>query len=143
MTPELFSNLSGVVESEGNITIRAKQITNAHEVENLIVSRKIAALFYNPDCTDCSGDKENVRYRLRQIDRTEATSDVRNAYRSLFRGRMPERELTAIREATNKAWVLGDDRFKTKIEAKTGRRAVPLGRGGDRKSVEYREAKNQ
>jgi filamentous hemagglutinin family protein len=77
--PELFSNLSGVVESEGNITIRAKQITNAHEVENLIVSRKIAALFYNPDCTDCSGDKENVRYRLRQIDRTEATSDVRTA----------------------------------------------------------------
>lgn len=77
--PELFSNLSGVVESEGNIAIRAKQITNAHEVENLIVSRKIAALFYNPDCTDCSGDKENVRYRLRQIDRTEATSDVRTA----------------------------------------------------------------
>nr|WP_231740083.1 DUF637 domain-containing protein [Pseudomonas composti] len=77
--PELFANLSGVVESEGNITIRAKQITNAHEVENLIVSRKIAALFYNPDCTDCSGDKENVRYRLRQIDRTEATSDVRTA----------------------------------------------------------------
>jgi len=56
---------------------------------------------------------------------------------------MPERELTAIREATNKAWVLGDDRFKAKIEAKTGRRAVPLGRGGDRKSAEYREAKNQ
>ncbi len=77
--PELFANLSGVVESEGNIAIRAKQITNAHEVENLIVSRKIAALFYNPDCTDCSGDKENVRYRLRQIDRTEATSDVRTA----------------------------------------------------------------
>jgi len=56
---------------------------------------------------------------------------------------MPERELTAIREATNKAWVLGDDRFKAKIEAKTGWRAVPLGRGGDRKSAEYREAKNQ
>ena len=77
--PELFSNLSGVVESEGNIAIRAKQITNAHEVENLIVSRKIAAQFYSPDCTDCSGDKENVRYRLRQIDRTEATSNVRTA----------------------------------------------------------------
>jgi len=77
--PELFANLSGVVESEGNIAIHAKQITNAHEVENLVVSRKIAALFYSPDCTDCSGDKENVRYRLRQIDRTEATSDVRTA----------------------------------------------------------------
>jgi putative transposase len=48
---------------------------------------------------------------------------------------MPERELTAIREATNKTWVLGDDRFKAKIEAKTGLRLVPLGRGGGRKSA--------
>lgn len=76
-----------------------------------------------------------------QLGKTEA--ERQSAYRSLFRGRMPERELTAIREATNKAWVLGNDRFKAKIEAKTGRRAVPLGRGGDRKSAEYREAKNQ
>lgn len=76
-----------------------------------------------------------------QLGKTEA--ERQSAYRSLFRGRMLERELTAIREATNKAWVLGDDRFKAKIEAKTGRRSVPLGRGGDRKSAEYREAKNQ
>jgi putative transposase len=66
-----------------------------------------------------------------------------SAYRSLFRGRMPERELAAIREATNKAWALGDDRFKAQIAAKTGRRPVPLGRGGDRKSATYREDKNQ
>ncbi|GLX16244.1 hypothetical protein Pstr01_44830 [Pseudomonas straminea] len=77
--PTSFSNLSGVVESEGNIAILAKQITNAHEVENLVVSRKVAALFYAPDCTDCSGNKENVRYRLKQIDRTQAVSDVRTA----------------------------------------------------------------
>jgi putative transposase len=64
-------------------------------------------------------------------------------YRLLFRGRMAERELTAIRDATNKAWVLGNDRFKTQIEVKTGRRSVPLGRGGDRKSAKYREVKNQ
>jgi putative transposase len=66
-----------------------------------------------------------------------------SAYRSLFRGRIPERELAAIREATNKAWALGDDRFKAQIEAGTGRRPVPLGRGGDRKSTKYREDKNQ
>lgn len=76
-----------------------------------------------------------------QLGKTEV--ERQNAYRSLFRGRMRERELTAIREATNKAWVLGDERFKAKIEAKTGRRAVPLSRGGDRKSAEYRTAKNQ
>ena len=66
-----------------------------------------------------------------------------SAYRSLFRGRMAERELAAIREATNKAWALGDDRFKAQIEAKTGRRATPLGRGGDRKSKQYLESKKQ
>ena len=61
--------------------------------------------------------------------------------RDLFRGRMPERDLAAIREATNKAWVLGDERFKAQIEAKTGRRAVPLGWGQEVSSV--REVKNQ
>ena len=76
-----------------------------------------------------------------RLGKTQA--ERQDAYLSLFRGRMPEQELTAIREATNKAWVLGNDRFKAKIEAKTGRRAVPLGRGGDRKSAEYLETKNQ
>lgn len=66
-----------------------------------------------------------------------------SAYRILFRGRMPERDLAAIREATNKAWVLGDDRFKAQIEARTGRRPVPLGRGGDRKSAEFQRVRNQ
>jgi putative transposase len=76
-----------------------------------------------------------------QLGRTDA--ERQSAYRSLFRGRIAERDLTAIREATNKAWVLGDDRFKAQIEAKTGRRPVPLGRGGDRKSAAYRKEHNQ
>ncbi|MEX0584557.1 MAG: transposase [Natronospirillum sp.] len=76
-----------------------------------------------------------------QLGRTQ--SDRQTAYRELFRGRMPERDLAAIREATNKAWVLGDDRFKSQIEAKLGRRPAPLGRGGDRKSRAFREARNQ
>ena len=76
-----------------------------------------------------------------QLGKTE--SERKSAYRALFRGRMPERDLAAIRETTNKAWVLGDDRFKAKIEAKTGRRPVPLGRGGDRKSRTFRESQNQ
>lgn len=62
------------------------------------------------------------------------------AYRSLFRGRMAKRDLAAIREATNKSWALGDDRFKAQIETTTGRRAVPLGRGGDRKSGKFRRS---
>ena len=70
------------------------------------------------------------------------TSEEREVtYRSLFRGRMPERDLNAIRDATNKAWVMGSPRFKAKMEAATGRRADPLGRGGDRKSAKYLETK--
>lgn len=64
-------------------------------------------------------------------------------YRSLFRGRMSEKDLATIRDATNKAWVLGDNRFKGQIEDKLGRRAAPLGRGGDRKSAEFRQLQNQ
>lgn len=76
-----------------------------------------------------------------QLGKTEP--DRQEAYRALFRGRMPERDLAAIREATNKAWVLGDDRFKAQIEAKTGRRPAPMGRGGDRKSAAFRKGRDQ
>jgi len=61
------------------------------------------------------------------------------AYRALFKAHISELNLTEIREATNKAWVLGNDRFKEQIEQKTGRRSSPQVRGGDRKSKEYRK----
>jgi len=73
----------------------------------------------------------------------DTDAERQEAYTSLFRGTMPERVLTAIRDATNKGWVLGNDRFKAQIEAKTGRRTIPLGRGGDRRSEAYRENKDQ
>lgn len=73
----------------------------------------------------------------------KTATERQQAYRALFRGRMAERDLMAIREATNKAWALGDNKFKAQIEAKTGRRAVPLGRGGDRKSEKYRKSKSK
>ncbi|WP_461482538.1 transposase [Porticoccus sp.] len=76
-----------------------------------------------------------------QLGKTAA--ERQSAYRALFRGRMADRDLTAIREATSKGWALGDNRFKQQIEASTGRRAVPLGRGGDRKSEAYRKSKDQ
>lgn len=60
-------------------------------------------------------------------------------YRGLFRGRMAERDLVAIRDATNKSWVLGSDRFKSQIEIKTGRPTSSLGHGGDRKSTIFKD----
>lgn len=63
----------------------------------------------------------------------------RNAYRALFRPALEENVDDAIREATNKAWVLGNDRFKAHIESLLDRQAAPRTRGGDRKSRLYRE----
>ncbi len=62
------------------------------------------------------------------------------AYRDLFRSRLSDQTLDNIRESTNKAWVLGSSRFKQQIEKKLNRRAVPLPRGGDRRSEKYRES---
>ncbi len=58
-------------------------------------------------------------------------------YRKLFRSKLPEETLTTIREATNKAWILGDDKFKKKIAKKLNRPGDSKGHGGDRKSDEY------
>jgi putative transposase len=63
----------------------------------------------------------------------------RSAYRALFDCHIDMREIREIREATNKSWVLGSDRFKDEIEALTARQAKPKAKGGDRKSETYRE----
>jgi putative transposase len=59
-------------------------------------------------------------------------------YQALFENPMTDATLEEIRSSINKAWVLGDDRFKRQIETITKRRASPLARGGDRKSEKYR-----
>jgi putative transposase len=61
-----------------------------------------------------------------------------NAYRALFDYYIEDLALQEIRDATNKAWVLGENRFKQQIELQAGRRASPLRKGGDRKSKLYR-----
>lgn len=75
-----------------------------------------------------------------EYQRLGATPEERQgAYRQLFRARIPETSLEAIREATNKAWVLGSDRFTRKMAKVTARPTVSRGRGGDRKSQSYRK----
>lgn len=63
----------------------------------------------------------------RRLDRNIDTR--RSAYRQLFRAQLAKADIEVIREATNKAWVLGNDRFRKKIEALTGRRASQKARG--------------
>jgi putative transposase len=71
--------------------------------------------------------------------RLDKTDEARQAaYRQLFKHRIPESGLEEIREATNKAWVLGNDRFKQRIQKQLERRVEPSARGGDRKSEQFR-----
>ncbi len=78
----------------------------------------------------------------RRLGTTQA--DRQAAYRQLFRTRIPDTTLEAIREATNKAWVLGSDRFVQRMAKQLERSVRSSGHGGDRKSETYRQvAKNQ
>lgn len=64
-----------------------------------------------------------------------SAEERQSSYRQLFRGQLAKADIDAIREATNKAWALGNDRFRAKIEALAGRRATPLPKGRPSKSA--------
>lgn len=70
----------------------------------------------------------------------KSDEERQSAYRQLFRAHISEMTLAEIREATNKAWVLGSERFKRRMEKKLDRQTVSSGRGGDRKSAAYRHS---
>ena len=59
----------------------------------------------------------------------------RAAYAALFRTELDSEVIDAIRSATNKGHVLGDDRFKAEVAAMTGRRVMANSRGRKRKDV--------
>jgi putative transposase len=62
----------------------------------------------------------------------------RAAYRTLFDHAISETQINEIRDATNKAWVLGEGRFKERIQLQLMRRVEPADRGGDRKSAQFK-----
>jgi putative transposase len=62
-------------------------------------------------------------------------TERQRAYRGLSKVQLEGERVTAIREATNKAWVLGSDGFKEKMAAVIQRRAQPLPKGRPRKQV--------
>ena len=59
------------------------------------------------------------------------------AYRALFKYHITEKTLLEIRDATNKAWVLGNNKFREKIKKLQERQVGPKPRGGDRKSDDF------
>lgn len=58
------------------------------------------------------------------------------AYKSLFKHRINNNDLDVIRNASNKAWMLGSDKFKKRMEKLSARRADPLTRGRHRNQFE-------
>ena len=82
----------------------------------------------------------NVRYKA--LGRDEAS--CRSNYKTLFENHIPKEEIEEIRATTNKAWVLGDDRFKIKVERlmKSQRQVQPKQRGGDRRSKAFMDKDN-
>ena len=60
-------------------------------------------------------------------------AERQSAYRQLFRLAIGKSELDALREATNKGWVFGSDRFREEIERLSGRRSVAKPRGRPKK----------
>jgi putative transposase len=69
----------------------------------------------------------------------ESAQQRYRAYRTLFSFALEENAVHAVREATNKAWVLGDERFRLEIEDLLMRQPAPKSRGGDRKSAKFQE----
>ena len=78
-------------------------------------------------------------YMYSELGRNDEERQV--SYRALFKARISERQLEEIREATNKAWVLGSEYFKERIEKQLERQASPLLKGGDRRSSEFKQQK--
>ena len=52
-----------------------------------------------------------------------------NAYQQLFKYHIAESGLSEIRDATNKAWALGNDYFKQRIQTQLARRVSQVSKG--------------
>ena len=61
--------------------------------------------------------------------------DRQAAYRALFKSHVSEEVLVAIRDATNKGWALGNERFMEKIASAVSRRVAPLPKGRPKKGL--------
>ena len=88
---------------------------------------------YNALGKDDSLVTPQLEYRRLGTTKQERQS----VYRQLFRARIPDMMLEALREATNKAWVMGSERFKARMSKQMDRPVQSVGHGGDRKSKEY------
>ncbi len=72
-------------------------------------------------------------HRLYQI-MGNTPAERQSAYRALFDSQIPNAKVEEIREMTNKAWVLGGERFKAEIEGILNRRSQKIKAGRPKSS---------
>jgi putative transposase len=68
----------------------------------------------------------------------EENEERRRAYVALFDHEVSGRELTAIREGTEKGEAIGSEHFQEEMARRLQRQVTRLGYGGDRKSKAFR-----
>lgn len=75
-----------------------------------------------------------------EYERLGKTAKERQSkYSDLFNLHIPDTKLDEIREATNKAWILGGSDFKKRMSKKIERPVESMGQGGDRRSENYQK----
>ena len=89
-------------------------------------------------CNALGRRSELVAPHIEYLRLGKTNEERRAAYRQLFKHHIAESSLNEIRDSTNKAWVLGNDRFKQRIQKQLERRVEPNAKGGDRKSEKFR-----
>ena len=79
--------------------------------------------------------KSNLLIRPHEVYKQMGMNEAerQSAYRQLFRLVIGKKDLVALREATNKGWVLGGDSFCKEIERLSGRQTLAKLRGRPRK----------
>lgn len=91
---------------------------------------------WSSHCANAQGRPDELIAPHSLYRRLGRTDDERqSAYRQLFRAQIPRADVEAIRDATNKAWALGDSRFRAKVETLSNRRATPKPRGRPRRET--------
>jgi putative transposase len=83
-------------------------------------------------------DDELVRPHATYLALGDNPAARATAYLEQFDTPLPPDLVQRIRDATNKAWVLGDDAFCRDVERRLNRRTRPEPRGGDRRSAAFR-----
>lgn len=88
-------------------------------------------------------DDELVQPQAAYLDLGDSAEARWAAYADGFQQPLTADLIKRIRDATNKAWVLGDDAFCSEVEGKLNRRTRPQPRGGDRRSAAFQRAFDQ